>query len=331
MKPFAIATPKDHAQASALLGDARFKLPVLKGGGVDLVDHCKEGLSAPDLVIDIRRLRAGGAGAPVSRSGAQLRIEASATLHDIIESADVRSTAPVLAMALEFAATPQVRNVATAAGNLLQRPRCWYYRNEQIHCLKKGGATCFAVEGENEYHAIFGEGPCHIVHPSNLAPALMVCDGVVHLTGGSRESLAVRELYHMPDAGVRSEHNLKPGEIITHITVTPAPKSGFYAVKEKQSFDWPLVFAAAAFEMKGTTISSARICAGAVAPIPWSLPAVEKALAGVSVDDDAALRAACAKASDGAAPMSQNSYKVRLLPVAVHRAVLRAAGRDVGV
>ncbi|MFO0826760.1 MAG: FAD binding domain-containing protein [Phycisphaerales bacterium] len=329
MNPFAIAKPRDFAEASSLLQDSRFKLPVLKAGGMDLVDHWKEGLTSPDLVIDVRRLRAAGATAPIGADGDRIRIEAGATLDDIANSAELRSRAPVLPMAVELAATPQVRNVASAAGNLLQRPRCWYYRNEQFHCLKKGGATCFALDGENQYHAIFGEGPCYIVHPSNLAPALFVCDGVVHLVGGDRASLPIADLYHTPDAGVRTEHNLKPGEVITHITLKPAPKSGFYAVKEKQSFDWPLVFAAVALELDGSTIKAARVCAGAVAPVPRPLPAVEKALVGAKIDDAASVRQACMKSVDGAQPMSQNAYKVKLLPVAVHRAVLGAAGRDV--
>lgn len=327
MNSFSIARPRDFAGAAALLQEHRFTLPVLKAGGMDVLDHLKEGLLAPDLLIDIRRLRSGPGDEPVARAGDRLRIEAGATLSDLAASALLRDQTPVIGQAVEGAATPQVRNVASAAGNLLQRPRCWYYRHEQFNCLKKGGSQCFATDGENKFHAVFGPGPCHIVHPSNLAPALHVCDGVVHLTGGKRSELAVAGLYHMPDKGILSEHNLEAGEVVTHITCTPAPRSGFYAIKEKQSFDWPMAMAAVALELDGAVIKSARVCAGAVAPVPWALPEVERALAGVSLDDDAALRGACAKSADGAKPMSQNKYKLRLLPVAVRRAVLRAAGR----
>jgi xanthine dehydrogenase YagS FAD-binding subunit len=329
MNRFAVASPRDFAGASVMVKDGRYALPLFKGGGMDVLDHLKEGLLAPDLLIDVRPLRAPGHPDPVSVEGDRLRIEGNATLAQVAASPLLLERAPVIAQAVANAATPQVRNVATVAGNLLQRPRCWYYRNDQFACLKKGGSTCFAVEGENKYHAIFGGGPCHIVHPSNLAPALAVCAGVVHLLGGARESLPVAELYHPPDRGVRNEHNLLPGEVVTHLTLTPATRSGFYAVKEKQSFDWPLVMAAAALELDGPRIRAARVCAGAVAPVPWPLPAVEAALAGVNLDDDAGLRAACAPAARGATPMSQNSYKVRLLPVVVRRAVLRAAGRAV--
>jgi xanthine dehydrogenase YagS FAD-binding subunit len=159
----------------------------------------------------------------------------------------------------------------------------------------------------------------------------MVCGGVVHMVGSDRASLPLADLFHAPDKGVRSEHNLKPGEIITHITADPRPKSGFYAIKEKQSFDWPLVAASVALELDGATIKSATVCAGAVAPVPWALPKVEAALKGVSLDDDAALRRACAAATEGAKPMTDNAYKLKLLPVAVRRATLIAAGRKTEV
>ncbi len=329
MNRFALARPRSFAEAGQLLADQRFRLPVLKAGGMDVVDHVKEGLLQPDLVIDIRRLRAEGATAPVSApaQGSGLRIEANATLAEIASSSLLRERAPAVAQSVELAATPQVRNTATAAGNLLQRPRCWYYRNDQFDCLKKGGPTCYAHEGENRYHAILGGGPCHIVHPSNLAPALAVCNATVHLTGSDRPSLTLAELYHLPDRGVRDEHNLAKGEIVTHITLDAAPKSAFYAVKEKQSFDWPVVFACVALTLEGDRIASARVCAGAVAPTPWPLPGVEQALAGVSVTDDAALRKACLLAAEGAKPLRDNAYKVKLLPVALRRAVLRAAGK----
>lgn len=331
MNPFALVRPRTFADAAAVIAEKRFSLPMVKAGGMDVLDHLKEGLAAPDALVDIRRLRVDPAAEPVRAvaegGAAGIFIEATATLADLVDSDLLRRSAPVIAQSLENAASPQVRNTGTAAGNLLQRPRCWYYRNEQFKCLKKGGGTCYAVEGENRYNAILGGGPSHIVHPSNLAPALQVCDATIHLVGSDRASLPIADLYHLPDRGVQSEHNLRPGEIVTHITCRPAPASGFYAIKEKRSMDWPVVFAAAALTLDGETIRSARLCAGAVAPIPWPLPRVEESLRGVRVSDDGALRAACAGAAAGATPMSGNAYKVRLLPVAVRRAVLRAAGR----
>lgn len=329
MNSFAIAQPKSMAEASRIVSDKKYSLAVIKAGGIDLIDHLKEGLIAPDVVVNVRRLQSDRELIKVSES--EIRIDAVATLADIVSSAALRAACPALVQSVENAASPAVRNVASVAGNLLQRPRCWYYRNEQFNCLKKGGATCFAVEGENRYHAIFGDGPCHIVHPSNLAPAFFVTDATVHMVGAEQPSLPIRYLYHTPDKGVRTESNLPPGAVITHIACKPVKASGFYAIKEKQSFDWPVVAAAVALELDGNTITKATVCAGAVAPIPWEMRNVSNALRGVDVTDDAALAKACGAAAAGAKPMSDNAYKVKLLPVAVKRAVLLAAGRKLEV
>lgn len=339
MQPFALATPVSYADAAAVLADKRFALPVLKAGGMDVLDHLKEGLFAPDLLVDVRRPRATAADAPVAmvtprapggsaaESQPRLRIAAWATLSDIAGSSDARRHAPAVAQAVESAATPHVRNVATAAGNLLQRPRCWYYRNQVFNCLKKGGDRCYAVAGENKFHAVFGPGPCHIVHPSNLAVPLLLADAVLHLTGSPRAELRMADLYHTPDGGVRDEHNLAPNEVITAISLNPIPSSGFYAVKEKASFDWPLVMAAVSVSLDGDRIIAARVCAGAVAPVPWPLPRVAEALVGVLVTDTDAIARVSAVAAEGATPMSGNAYKLKLLPVAVRRALVRAVRR----
>jgi len=277
VKSFAYATARTWEDVDALVADDRFSLPILKAGGMDVVDHLKEGLEAPDLLIDVRQVRSepGRAAIEWDASSRTIRVEAMATLAEISQSPIVLEHAPVIAQACASAGTPQVRNVATAAGNLLQRPRCWYYRSAHVHCLKKGGHMCYAAEGENKYHAILGGGPCHIVHPSNLAPAGIVCEGVAYLRGGERKSVALKNFFHLPEHGVRTEHELEPGEFITHLTFKAEPRSGFSVVKERQGSDWPLAFACAAVERNGDRISSARVCAGAVAPMPWALPAVE--------------------------------------------------------
>lgn len=332
MNSFTYVRARNQGEALSAVKEAKFSLPVLKGGGLDLVDQMKEGLIAPDALIDVRGVRGEGdaaAGAPdaVEMKGDVIRFPAAMTLAQAASSAVLRKFAPVVAMTAGSAATPAVRNVATVAGNLLQRPRCWYYRNSQFNCLKKGGSTCFAVEGENAYHAIFSPGPCHIVHPSNMAPALMVCGAVVHTAGNAdRKEIPIAKLFHGPDKGVTSEHTLEAGELITHVTMKARPMSGFYAVKEKQSFDWPLVFACVAVDMEGERIGKAEVVAGAVAPVPWALPAVGAALKGVDPKDERALTEACAQAGKGAKPMRDNGYKVGLLGVAVKRAVMRAVG-----
>lgn len=339
MNAFAVLMPTTldealEAQARPAGGDARgngvgaMPLPVLKAGGIDLLDHLKEGLIEPATLNNLKAVNH-----PALRAVGEGRIGPLATLADIGASRVMRESAPCIAQAAEGAATPQIRNVATAAGNLLQRPRCWYYRNEQFHCLKKGGHLCYAVEGENRYHAIFSDGPCYIVHPSNLAPALIVCDGEIAVRsgrdaeGGGR-TLKIAEMFVTPDRNIRAEHVLEPEEIVAEIRFKSAPRSAHYEIREKQSFDWPLVMVAAGLEMEddGKRIARARLCAGAVAPVPRTLPRVEEALVGVSVEDDAALRAAAARAVEGAKPMTDNGYKLQLLPVAVRRAVRLAAG-----
>ncbi|MHC4768455.1 MAG: FAD binding domain-containing protein [Planctomycetota bacterium] len=235
MNRFAVAQPKTFEQARQMLHDGRFSLPVLKAGGMDVLDHLKEGLVEPDLLINIRTLRRDPAARPIDThrgddGSTLIRIDASTTLAEIAASSLLNEQAPVIAQAAGDAATPQVRNAATAAGNLLQRPRCWYYRNVQFPCLKKGGGRCYAVDGENKFHAIFSEGPCYIVHPSNLAPALYVLDGAVRVVGGERDSIPITRLYHTPDRGLLDEHDLEPTEVVTHVTIDPAPHSGFYAI-----------------------------------------------------------------------------------------------------
>jgi xanthine dehydrogenase YagS FAD-binding subunit len=327
MNSFAIAQAGSFEAAATAAADRKYSLPVLKAGGIDVLDHLKEGLISPDVLINVRRVKGEQDMIRIADKG--LRLEANATLSDLAASTIVLREAPVLAQSAASAATPAIRNVASAAGNLLQRPRCWYYRNDQFACLKKGGSMCFAVDGENAHHAIFGPGPCHIVHPSNIAPALMVLGATVHLVGSARKSIPLADLYHMPDKGVTSEHNLERGEVITHITCGVAPTSGFYAVKAKQSFDWPSAFACVALDVKDGAIASAKVCAGAVAPVPWMLPAVADALKGVKVTDAAAIAKAASFAVQGATPMTDNKYKLTLLTTCVKRAVMKALGQEV--
>ena len=332
MNRFAIAQPRTMKAAARLLTQQPAGSAVLKAGGMDVVDHLKEGLISPSTLVNIRVLRSDqrAEGPNISMQDDRIVIEANTTMAELADSPLIQEQAPVIAQALGGAATPQVRNVGTAAGNLLQRPRCWYYRQEQFDCMKKGGRICYAVEGENKYHAIFGGGPCFIVHPSNLAPAMHVLEGEIEFITNDADTPTrwpISRLYHLPQDGVRTEHRLPSDGVITRLFVKPDSASGFYAIKEKQSFDWPLVFACVALSLDGSTIRQARVCAGAVAPIPWMLPDVAAALRGVSIDDDDALRSACSVAGEGADPLRDNAYKAQLLPVAVRRAILTADGR----
>jgi len=212
----------------------------------------------------------------------------------------------------------------------MQRPRCWYFRNEEFHCLKKGGSRCYAVDGENQYHAIFGDGPCHIVHPSSLAVPVLAYGGRFRVVGpsGARE-VDAGEFFQLPNVNLYGETVLQPNEIVTHVILPPpGQRSASYEVRFKQSHDWPLALASVNLVMEGTTVKSARIVMGAVAPIPWRVQAAERLLAGKTISEATALEVATAAVAGGKG-LSGNTYKIQVARTAVKRALLKAAGLQV--
>jgi xanthine dehydrogenase YagS FAD-binding subunit len=241
----------------------------------------------------------------------------------------VRQALPALAQACGEAASPQNRNVATLGGNLLQRPRCWYYRLESYRCLKKGGDVCYAVGGENRYHAIFGGGPSYATHPSNAAVALLALDASFVLEGpqGTR-TVPAAEFFTPPARDPERENQLAPDELLVEVRVPEATgyRSAYDEVRERAAFDWPLVSVAAALKLEGGVVRDARIVLGAVAPIPWRVPKAEQALAGKPLDD-ASATAAAGVSTFGAAPLSDNGYKVGLVRTLVRRTLLSLAER----
>ena len=323
MKAFAYVNAANEKEALAALGPDRGRILPL-AGGMDLLALMKDYIAQPDRVVNVKNLDR-----TIARTkDGGLRIGAAVTLADLVAHADAAKMYPALVQAAAEVGTPQIRNAGTVGGNVNQRPRCWYFRNEEFHCLKKGGARCFAVDGENQYHAIFGDGPCHIVHPSSLAVPAIALDARFRLVGpaGERE-VAAAEYYQMPDRNLFGETVLAPNELLTHV-VLPAPgavRSATYEVRFKQSHDWPLAMASVALSMDGQTIRGARVVLGAVAPVPWRSAAAEAALAGKRMTEEAAMAAADA-AVTGAKPMSGNAYKVQIARTAVKRAILRAAG-----
>jgi xanthine dehydrogenase YagS FAD-binding subunit len=294
---------------------------------MDLISLMKDYVAQPDRLVSVKDLDA----SITKSAGGGLRIGSAVTLADLAANADARRLYPALTDAAAEVGTPQIRNVGTVGGNLNQRPRCWYFRNEEFNCLKKGGSRCFAVDGENQYHAIFGGGPCHIVHPSSLAVPAIALDAKFRIVGpaGERE-VAAAEYYQTPDKNLLGETMLGPSDLLTHVILPPPgqTRAATYEVRFKQSHDWPLASASVALAVQGQTIRTARIVMGAVAPVPWRSSAAEAALVGKRLTEQVAMEAADAAVA-AAKPMTQNAYKVQIARTAVKRAILKAAGMKV--
>ena len=324
MNRFAVITPLDVAHAARLMAeDGRVAI----AGGIDVVDLSKQNVVSPTALVNLKALKE--LDGIEMRPGGELRLGALVKLSEVAAHPAIRARFTAIAEAAGEAATPQIRNLGTVGGNLLQRPRCWYFRSPDVNCLKKGGDTCYSIGGLNRYHAILGGGPSYIVHPSNLAPALIALRARANIVGpmGAR-SVELEKFFILPSVDAKRENSLKPGEIVTEVIV-PAPgkdaRSTYLEAREKQSFDWPLVSAAVVIDRAGTSVRDARVVMGAVAPVPWRSQAAEAALKGGAIDEARARTAADAALKD-AQPMSDNAYKIAIAKVIVRRAIMRAGG-----
>ena len=322
MNRFEVSKPTTLAQAKDLVQEKARS--IYKAGGIDVLDHLKEHLEQPPRIVDLKGIP-GLAEIKLESDGA-LRIGALVKLADVANDERIKKTHAALAMAAGEAASPQIRNVATIGGNVLQRPRCWYYRLEEYKCLKKGGEVCYAVGGENRYHAIFGGGPSYAVHPSNTAVALVALGAKFVLDGpkGVR-TVAASEFFQLPTKNPQVENSLAPAEILTEIRIPASVGRSIYdEVREKQAFDWPLVSMAASVRIEGGLVKDARVVLGAVAPIPWRSNRAEAALMGKPLSE-ATLQDAARAAIVGAAPLSDNGYKVSLVQTLVRRTLAQLA------
>lgn len=298
---------------------------VIKAGGIDLLDRFKEGLDAPARVVNIRNISELKF---VELAGGVLRLGPLMTLAQIAQHPTVRKACPALADACDMAASPQIRNVATIGGNILQRPRCWYFRSEDFHCLRKGSERCFAQDGENEYHAVFNNKICAIVHPSAVATAAVAHRATINITStkGTRE-VALESIFVDPDQDVMREHSLQHGELLTEIRIPVGAfiSSAYTKLMEKESFDWPIAEAAVVLRTSRGSVEDASIVLGAAAPVPWRAKAAEAVLKGNRLTPELVSQAARA-ALEGATPLRDNGYKLRLLEVAVRRTLMKAGG-----
>ncbi|MCE9634942.1 MAG: FAD binding domain-containing protein [Planctomycetes bacterium] len=338
MKPFSYARPTTAADVLKLLSPTARP----KAGGNDLLDLAKRGVSTPATLVDLSRIsvQEGGPrfdGVTVAEGG-QLEIGARVTLAQIAASADVLRIFPALADAAAAAATPQIRNVATLGGNLLQRPRCAYFRDPFFDCLKRGGTSCPARDGVHDEMAIFGNAKCCATHPSNLATALLAAPqaGLATITVeiGAKGGLVWRTVELSDGFFVRPEDDplieaaIAPGELLWAAFVPAAPVSAYVEINQKQSYDWASVACAVVLDVEGDKIADARIALGAVAPVPLLSEPAAAALRGKGLRDTAAWDAAAAAATQGATPLARNGHKVRQLRAVVRRAIEAAVARS---
>jgi xanthine dehydrogenase YagS FAD-binding subunit len=326
MKAFVNANARDPRHAATLVQQARQegRSAVLAGGGSDLLGMMKDRLIAPDVLVNLKTIK--GLDQIRAENGG-LAIGGLTTLDAVATNPAIRRDYTVLADAAAQVATPQIRNVGTIAGNISQRPWCWYYRNG-FRCFKNGGSTCYSASGENQFHAIFGGGPSYIVHPSDTAPALVALDAMFRIVGPAGErNVAAAEFFTPPTQDVTRENVLRDGDVLTSVFLPrprPNQRSTYHKIMDREAWTHAIVSAAIVLEMNGDTCRSARVVLGGVAPIPWRLPEVEKLLAGKRLTAELAAQAGAAAVA-GARPLAKNGYKVPLTRAMVKRTLEQLA------
>jgi len=286
---------------------------VVHAGGTDLLGCLREHSFPVKKVVSIsaiRELRGIAEGADGS-----LRIGAMTIIRSIAEHPVVRNRFSGLAQAASEVASPQLRNQGTLGGNLCQKPRCWYYRGD-FNCLRKGGGTCFAADGENQYHAIFGGGGiCFIVHPSDTAPALIALKAAARVAGpGGTRDVPLEKFFVLPEVDVRRETVLGVREIVTEVRIPPpaaGTRSSYRKVRARGAWDFALAGMAIALRFNGRRVAESRVVLSGAAPIPWRSAKVEQAIHGRELTSE--IIAAAAKAAvTGAEPLEKNAYKIPL-------------------
>ncbi|HVU24879.1 MAG TPA: FAD binding domain-containing protein [Opitutus sp.] len=324
MKAFSYATARSAEEAVDLVRDGGRFL----AGGVDLLGEMKDGLAAPTHVVDVKRLPDLREIAVTAEGG---RIGANVTLAKLAEHAELRRVLPGLAQAAEEVGSPQMRNIATVGGNLAQHSRCWYYRQREVTCAKKGGKRCYARGGENKYHSLFTGCMCLSPCTSNLGVALTALGAKVVVQRGRKTvTLTMAELYRAAWETPRAHNSLREDDLILRVEV-PVPPGGaagaasvYLQMGERRAFDWALVSCAAAGRVEGGAWRGVAVALGCVAPVPWRAEAAEKFLEGKAVSE-ANAEAAAELIMKDAEPREQNGYKVPLAKALVKRALMKLA------
>jgi xanthine dehydrogenase YagS FAD-binding subunit len=323
MKSFEYSAPKKLDEAIGLLSDSWGKTEIM-AGGTDLVTALKQQITVPDRVVSLRNI------AELQRIRVEnetVHVGSMATLADFAAHPAIQQHFPALTTAVQEISSPQITSIGTVGGDLCQRPRCWYFRLG-YGLLGKAGETSLVLEGDNRYHAIFGnDGPAYFVSASSLGPALIALGASLTLAGpeGQDRQLPAEKFFQIPKNESDRETALKPREVLREIHIPiQGLKNALYEVRHRRGLDWPYVTAAVAFQQKDGQAQNPRVILGHVAPIPWSAIAAAETLKGAKLDESLAGKCGQA-ATEGAKPLSKNNYKIQLVKTAVKRAVLAAA------
>lgn len=327
MSPFEYASPTRLEDAIALLADVWGETEIL-AGGTDLMTSLKQNIVSPKRVVSLKNIRELRR---IEVSDKEIHVGATVSLAEFADHPDIRKHFPCLVQAVEGIASPQILTMGTVAGDLCQRPRCWYFRRG-YGLLGQHNGKPLIPEGDNRYHAVFGnKGPAYFVNPSSLAPGLIALGAGLTLAGpgGKTRQRNVADFFRPPDDNNQREYDLKPNEIITRISIPVSSAAGAtYEVRQRKGLDWPLVTASVTFE-NASAARNATVVLGHVAPTPWAVPQAGAVLEGKKIDAILAAKAGQV-AAEGATPLSRNGYKIQLVRTAVKRAVLVAAGIEEG-
>jgi len=323
---FAYIRPSSRKEAVRQLADEG---AYVHAGGTDLLGCLREGLFDVRKVVSLSALPALTGIAETADGG--LRIGALTTISVVAAHPLVRQRYAGLAAGAAAVASPQLRNQGTIGGNLCQKPRCWYYRGE-FDCLRKGGGTCFAAQGENQFHAIFGSDDiCYIVHPSDTAPNLVALGAQVEIVGpGGTRHLPVGELHVLPTQDVERETWLEPSEIITAVRLPPPPKglrSSYRKVRARRAWDFALAGVALALQLDGDRVTDGRVVLSGAAPVPWRSRLVEAAIRGRTLKGET-IAAAAEAVVQGAQPLEKNAYKLPLFRGVIEEELARISQAD---
>ncbi len=320
MKEFEFAQPRSLEQFISLLSEKKEGY-YLMAGGTDLLDEIKGEIIDPQVVIDLLSI---SEEPPITETKDFVSVSALTRVAELAENSVIQKHFAGLRQAALSLATPQLRNVGTVGGNLCQRPRCWYYRDPEVICRKKGGSRCYAFRGRNRYHAIFGGGICYIVYPSDLAPALISLDAQIILSSPDGEkTMPLENFYILPRQNVRRENILEGNQFLKEIKI-PLPENGsksvYYKFKERGTWDFAVVSAAVTGTVSGRVCRDIKIVLGGVAPVPWRLKKAEDFIKGKQLTEEV-IRQGAKEALKDARPLEENGYKIDLVEAVLLEAV----------